>query len=97
MKLSAIERRTVVRLKKFMPFFLSHFKKCVTRNCKFLKFHLPVHLADDILDFGPATGYDSSIGEANHKTAALQHREERKNVLAFWKSRLEIDTLKTLL
>ena len=41
-----------------------------------MKFHLPLHLADDILDNGPPTGYDSSIGESHHKTVAKQTSQQ---------------------
>ena len=52
MKQRILLRKSVLHLKTFMPMFLHHYKYCVNRSCKFLKFHLPLHLADDILDNG---------------------------------------------
>jgi len=34
---------------------------------KTIKVHLPLHIADDILDFGVPSNVDASIGEKNHK------------------------------
>ena len=84
MKQKVLLRKSVLRLKTFMPMFLEHYKSCVNRSCKFLKFHLPLHLADDILGNGPPTGFDSSIGESNHKIIAKQtsrRTQKQSNVL----------------
>ena len=59
------------RLQKFMPLFLDFYKTAVNRTSgkglDIIKFHLPLHLAEDLKRFGPATSYDSSAGESNHK------------------------------
>ena len=84
MKQKVMLRKSVICLKSFMPMFLEHYKSCVNWSCKFLKFHLPLHLADDILDNGPPTGYNSSIGESHHKTVAKQ---------TSWQTQMRLDKL----
>ena len=80
MKQKSFLRSDVFKVRKFVPKFLDLFKKVVVRSCKFLKFHLPLHLCDDILANGPPLGWCSSTGEKNHKTAVktTARRTQRK-------------------
>ena len=44
-----------------------------------VKFHLLLHVSNDILRFGPATSYDSSSGESMHKDYKDCARRSQKN------------------
>ena len=59
-------------LKLYLPMFLDHYKRVVNRvhgmMMKFIKFHLPLHLADDILAYGPPEGWNGGPCETHHKT-----------------------------
>ena len=64
----------VYKFQDFLPMLLDKFKTVVDRKIgnklNVLKFHLPVHFADDILRFGVMKNFDSSIGESHHKIDA---------------------------
>lgn len=64
----------IKKFKKFVPFILNTYKRIINREtgcgCKFIKFHLPNHFADDMLRFGSMLNFDTEIGESHHKTEA---------------------------
>jgi hypothetical protein len=64
----------VKNFKKFVPYILNTYKDILDRQtgcgCKFIKFHLPNHFADDMLRFGSMLNFDTGIGESHHKTEA---------------------------
>jgi hypothetical protein len=69
-----ISTKNVRRLKFFMPFILDKYKTTLNRQVgckmKIIKFHLPLHFADDMLRFGTMKNFDTGIGESHHKTEA---------------------------
>jgi hypothetical protein len=76
----------VKKFKKFVPFILNTYKEILNRQtgcgCKFIKFHLPNHFADDMLRFGSMINFDTEIGESHHKTEAkypAQNTQRRKS------------------
>jgi hypothetical protein len=64
----------IKKFKQFVPFILNTYKRIINREtgcgCKFIKFHLPNHFADDMFRFGSMLNYDTEIGESHHKTEA---------------------------
>jgi hypothetical protein len=68
------KRNEVMILKQFMPRLLETFKITLNRSdgngMKIIKFHLPLHFADDILRFGVMSNFDSALGESHHKSEA---------------------------
>ena len=72
-------------LNKFMPWLLETYKNTLNRSkgmgIKIIKFHLPLHFADDIMRFGSMSNFDSALGESHHKTEAkkpAQRTQRRK-------------------
>lgn len=57
--------------KRYNPILLDEYKRTVDRTTglgmSFVKFHIGLHDADDILRFGPMSGFDTGVGETNHK------------------------------
>jgi hypothetical protein len=53
-----------------MPLLLDLFSRTVNRQegnkDNFLKYHLPLHFCDNILEFGSPQNIDSGVGEHNH-------------------------------
>jgi hypothetical protein len=49
-------------------------------GCKFIKYHLPNHFADDMLRYGSMINFDTEIGESHHKTEAKypSHNTQRR-------------------
>ena len=76
LKTDSITRKDVKRLKAFTPLFLDHFARTVNRTtgmgCNFIKFHLPLHISDDILRNGVCQNTSSGPGESGHKTKCKQ-------------------------
>ena len=77
-------KRDIKVLKEYIPMFLDHYKRVVNRTkgaeMKFVKFHFPLHLADDILGYGPPQGYNGGPGESHHKMEAkdpAKHTQRR--------------------
>jgi hypothetical protein len=68
------KRSEVILFRKFMPHLLETFKTTLNRSegngMKIIKFHLPLHFADDILRFGVMSNFDSAMGESHHKSEA---------------------------
>jgi hypothetical protein len=60
----------------YLPNMLEFYKKVadrkIGRGMKISKFHLPIHLVDDIKRFGSPQNVDSSVGEKNDITMAKQ-------------------------
>ena len=87
MRESVITYHDIVLLKKYMPILLDRYKSVVDRQkgagMEFVKFHLPLHLADDLLRIGPASTADSSAGESNHKGFKQDARQTQKNTDTF--------------
>jgi hypothetical protein len=80
-------RKEIKDAKRYMPIFLEDYKKVVARKkgmgMKFVKYHLPLHIPDDMLRFGPPTSFDSSTGEAGHvitKDAARRTQKRSSNL-----------------
>ena len=85
-------------LKEFMPYFLNTYKDILNRQtgcgCKFIKFHLPNHFADDILRYGSMINFDTEIGESHHKTEAKypsQNTQRRKSEFEFQTATRQIE------
>jgi len=84
MKKDTVQREEVLRLGKYMPHFMKMFKRATDRSegmgMDIIKFHLLTHLAEDIIRFGPSTGYDSSFCESMHKAFKKDaRRTQRRN------------------
>ena len=82
-----LRKGDVVALKAFIPFFLESYGKICARTVgvgmNFIKFHLLLHTADDILRFGPLYSSDSSAGESMHKVFKDDARHTQKNTESF--------------
>jgi len=82
MKRDSILRSEVDLLQKYMPKFMEMFKRATDRTkgmgMNIIKFHLLLHLPQDMLRFGPSTGYDSSFCESMHKVYKLDARRTQK-------------------
>jgi hypothetical protein len=65
------ERKYINKLKNFIPLFLKFYSMALQRKVgmgmNFVKFHLLLHYANDLLRFGPSLSTDSSPGESLHK------------------------------
>jgi hypothetical protein len=59
-------------VREYIPRLLELYKRVINRQAgvgmNFVKFHLPLHLVDDIVRFGAPANYSSGPGESNHKT-----------------------------
>ena len=70
LKQSEFKRSNVKEVKKYMPLLLDLFTRTVNRQegtgDGFLKYHLPLHFCDFILEFGSPQNTDSGVGEHNH-------------------------------
>ena len=94
------ERAMVRSFKKMIPYILYYYKTTLNRQegnqMKIIKFHLPLHFADDILRFGSMANFDSSIGESHHKVFAkkpAKNTQRRKEVFEEQTARRQIDNL----
>ena len=74
-------------LRNFMPSFLEYYAAALNRQAgmkmNFVKFHLPLHYADDLLRYGPSPSVDSSPGEGNHKTYKSDAERTQRSVSTF--------------
>ena len=92
MKRDSIPRGDVALLQAYMPHFLELFKRATDRvegmGMNIIKFHLLLHLAEDIRRFGPCTGFDSSFCESMHKVLKLdaQRTQKRTNDSFPWQT-----------
>ena len=82
-----IQKGDIALLKEFIPIFLALFKRAVNRQAgmgmKFIKFHLLLHLSDDLNQFGPSYSSDSSAGESMHKGFKEDANHTQKNSATF--------------
>ncbi len=73
--------------RNFMPCFLEYYATALNRQAgmkmNFVKFHLPLHYAEDLLRYGPSPSVDSSPGEGNHKTYKSDAERTQRNVSTF--------------
>ncbi len=88
----------VKQFKEFMPYLLNTYKEILDRQtgcgCKFIKFHLPNHFADDIFRFGSMINFDTEIGESHHKTEAKypsNNTQRRKSEFEFQTATRQIE------
>lgn len=85
LKAHAISRRHVYLLKRYTPILLNHFSRTVNRTegvgCNFIKFHLPLHIGDDILRNGVCQNSSSACGESGHKAKCKQPAKQTQRVL----------------
>ena len=67
-----LQSHQVKQLHRFMPYILNTYKFTLDRQVgckmKIIKFHLPLHFANDITRFGSMKNFDTGIGESHHKT-----------------------------
>jgi len=84
MKVDRCEREDIIKVGLYMPRFLEMFKRACDRSTgmgtKIIKFHLLTHFAEDVLRFGPSTGYDSSFCESMHKVYKKDARRTQRRL-----------------
>ena len=87
LKTRSISAAVLSLYERYVPYFLGYYKTVVARatglGLKLIKFHLPVHSANDMSRFGPAMSWDSSTGESNHKEIKEPARHTQRNTRAF--------------
>jgi hypothetical protein len=94
------DRRSVKLFKDMLPSILECYKKTIDRQegnqMKIIKFHLPLHFADDMLRFGSMANFDSSIGELHHKDFAkkpAKNTQRRKAIFEIQTAQRQIENL----
>ena len=79
-----LRKGDVVALNAFIPFLLESYGKICARTVSvgmtFIKFHLLLNMADDILRFGPPYSSDSSAGESVRKVFKDNARHTKKTL-----------------
>ena len=69
LKCPTFRRKDLREVKKYVPLLLDLFKRVVNRQeglgNTFLKFHLPLHMIDDIMEFGSPLNFHGNVGEHN--------------------------------
>ena len=87
LKVRSITRGEIRMYEKYMPLFLNSYKQVVNRvagmGMNFVKFHLPLHSAEDIERFGPSMSFDGSNGESGHIPMKQAGRNTQKNTRTF--------------
>ena len=77
----------VVRLRRKHRFILYLMRKIARRQkgmgLKLIKFHVVLHLADDILNFGVPTEFDTSANEGHHKLGKKAAKLTQKEAASF--------------
>jgi hypothetical protein len=83
-------RKDIKLLQRIMPIILNTVKNTIARTdgnqMKIIKFHLPLHFAEDMIRFGSMANYDSGIGELHHKNFAkkpAKNTQRRKNIFEY--------------
>ena len=82
----------VLILRDYMPRFLDLLRHTINRKegngMKTLKFHLMLHLWEDILKFGVPGNTDTEAGESNHKEIAKKtaSRTQKRSKLLDWQT-----------
>jgi hypothetical protein len=86
--------------KKMLPSIMQYYKTTVDRKdgnqMKIIKYHLPLHFADDMFRFGSMANYDSSIGELHHKDFAKKPSkttQRRKEIFEIQTAKCQINNL----
>jgi hypothetical protein len=86
--------------KKMLPSIMENYKNTVDRKegnqMKIIKYHLPLHFADDMFRFGSMANYDSSIGELHHKDFAKKPSkttQRRKEIFEIQTAKCQINNL----
>ncbi len=78
-------------LERFIPVMMKKYHSVVQREDglgeNILKFHLPLHFANDLDRVGPGLTFDSKVGESNHKPYKSSARRTQKV-----SSKLELQT-----
>ena len=92
--------KMVKRLKFFMPFLLDKYKTTLNRQVgcqmKIIKFHLPLHFAEDMLRFGSMKNFDTGIGESHHKTESklpAKNTQRRQSNFEYQTAQRQIENL----
>jgi hypothetical protein len=92
--------RDIQVFKKMLPSILAYYKDTVNRQegngMKIIKYHLPLHFADDMVRFGSMVNYDSSIGELHHKDFAKKpskNTQRRKEIFELQTANCQINNL----
>jgi len=87
MRSPTMPRTQVAMLPKFIPEMLRWYKTIVNRTkgmgMNFVKFHMILHLHDDILRAGPSCSFDGSLGESFHVDTKTAGRQTQQNVETF--------------
>ena len=80
--------------KRYTPLLLDEYRRTLDRKegvgMSFVKFHIGLHDADDILRFGPMSGFDTGVGETNHKELSKKtaaRTQKRAKTLDFQSAR----------
>ena len=88
-----VTKRDVNLVRKYVPEMLKDFYDIINRKdglgINLIKFHLPLHLYDDLNRFGPAVVFWGKTGETNHKSYKEAAKHTQMN-----SSNLEIQTAK---
>ena len=94
------KKQDIRLLKNFIPIVLKTVKATLDRKegnqMKIIKFHLPLHFADDILRFGSMANYDSGVGESHHKEFAKKtanNTQRRKDVFELQTASRQVENL----
>ena len=95
-----VSKKSAKALKQFMPYLLNKYKTTLNRQVgcqmKIIKFHLPLHFAEDMLRFGSMKNFDTSIGESHHKTEAklpAKNTQRRRASFEIQTAKRQIDNL----
>jgi hypothetical protein len=94
------KNQDVTKFRKFLPYLLHNYKTTLDRQtgcgCKFIKFHLPCHFANDIQRFGSMLNFDTGIGESHHKSEAklpAKNTQRRKSEFDYQTAIRQIENL----
>jgi hypothetical protein len=83
----SIKTKELWRAKRKHQFMMGLFKKIVKRQAgmgmKLTKFHVILHLIDDILDFGVPNTFDTGSNEMAHKGFKTSAKQTQKNAREF--------------
>ena len=86
-QLDKVVHRDITLIKAYILIFLSLFSHAIAREVgmgmNFIKFHLLLHLYLDLLQFGPATSWESSSRETGHKVFKANAQCTQKSLGTF--------------
>lgn len=87
LKAREVSRGQIDMYNDYIRLFLRSYKQVVNRETgmgmKIIKFHLPLHGADDMERFGPSMSFDGSNGESGHIPMKQAARSTQQNSLTF--------------